>query len=128
MITVYSSGSWRVTEDFLTRMQSQTYLLNLEHYGAAGVDALRSATPEDTGATADSWIYEIVQRPGYYSIKWDNTHVVEPGHIPVAVLIQYGHGTKEGAYVQGLDFINPAMRAIFEQIVTDMWREVTRNG
>lgn len=128
MITARSSGSWAPTEDFLRRMQSGTFFRNLEKYGAIGVAALKAATPEESGKTAESWTYEIVQKPGYYSIKWDNTHVVEPGHIPVAALIQYGHGTKEGVYVQGFDYINPAMRPIFDQIVSDMWEEVTRNG
>ena len=127
MIKVNASrGTFKATEAFLRRMQSRDYLHNLEKYGPRGVDALRSATPEKTGKTSESWLYEIVEKPGYYSIKWLNTDTVEPGHIPVAVLIQYGHGTKEGVYVEGLDYINPAMRPIFDQIIADMWREVTK--
>ena len=72
------------------------------------------------------WTYEIVNRPGYFSIHWLNTHTEEPGHIPVAVLIQYGHGTRNGGYVHGRDYINPAMRPIFDQIAADMWKEVTK--
>jgi hypothetical protein len=126
MIGVQSSGSWNSTEDFLHRMQSRSYLEVVKPYAALGVDALRKATPERSGKTSEHWSYEIVQRPGYISIKWTNDDVVEPGHIPVAVLIQYGHGTREGGYVEGIDYINPAMRPIFEQITAAVWREVTR--
>jgi hypothetical protein len=126
MIKLYSSGNWNHTEDFLRRMQSKTYLTSLEKYAAQGVSALRSATPDKDADTSQRWSYEIINKPGYFSIKWLNSDTVEPGHIPVAVLIQYGHATRNGGYVQGLDFINPAMRPIFEQIAADMWREVTR--
>lgn len=91
-----------------------------------GVAALRAATPVESSETAQSWYYEIVDRPGYYSIHWLNSHIVEPGRIPVAVLIQYGHATRNGAYVEGVDYINPALRPIFDQIADDMWREVTK--
>jgi hypothetical protein len=126
MIKVYSSSNWNHTEDFLRRMLSRAYLIDLEKYAAQGVSALRSATPDRDGDTSQLWSYEIINKPGYFSIKWRNSDAVEPGHIPVVVLIQYGHGTRNGGYVQGLDFINPAMRPIFEQITADMWREVTR--
>jgi hypothetical protein len=126
MINVTTSGSWQHTSTFLQQLRSQSYLTSLEKYGAQGVDALRRFTPEKSGRTAESWGYEIIQKPGYYAIKWTNSDVVEPGHIPVAVLIQYGHGTREGGYVQGVDYINPAMRPIFEQILAEVWREVTK--
>jgi hypothetical protein len=126
MIKVIPSGSWNNTQDFLRRMQSKRYLLATEKYGPQGVAALRAATPEETGKTAQSWTYEIIDRPGYFSIQWLNSDTVEPGHIPVAVLIQYGHGTRGGGYVQGRDYINPAMRPIFDQIAADMWKEVTK--
>src|SRR4051794_12213984 len=126
MIKVITSGSWSNTYDFLRRMRSRQYLLATEKYGPQGVAALRVATPTESGKTAESWIFEIIDRPGYFSIQWLNTDTVEPGHIPVAVLIQYGHGTRGGGYVQGRDYINPAMRPIFDQIAADMWKEVTR--
>lgn len=126
MINVTTSGSWQHTSHFLQELKAQSYLTTLEKYGAQGVEALRRATPEKSGHTAESWGYEIIQKPGYYAIKWTNSDVVEPGHIPVAVLIQYGHGTREGGYVQGVDYINPAMRPIFEQILAEVWREVTK--
>jgi hypothetical protein len=126
MITVKSSGSWQFTQDFLRRMQSGSYLTVVEKYGALGVTVLKAATPEESGKTAEGWYYEIERKPGYFSIHWLNSHVVQPGNIPVAVLIQYGHGTKEGVYVHGVDYINPALRPIFDQIAADMWREVTK--
>jgi hypothetical protein len=119
-------GSFRNTEAFLQRMKQKSYLVQLEKFGPIGVAALMAATPRDEGQTAEAWTYEIIQRAGYYSIQWLNTNVEEPGHIPVAVLIQYGHGTKQGAYVEGRDYINPAMRPIFDQIAADMWKEVTK--
>jgi hypothetical protein len=126
MIKVISSGSWRNTYDFLHRMQSRQYLQATKKYGPQGVAALRAATPKERKDGAESWFYEIVERPGYFSIQWLNTDTVEPGHIPVAVLIQYGHGTRGGGFVQGRDYINPAMRPIFDQIAADMWKEVTK--
>jgi hypothetical protein len=126
MIKVSVSGSFQNTNSFLQRMKNQTYLRSLERFGAQGVSALKAATPVRDGDTAAGWYYEIIQRPGYFSIQWLNKNTEEPGHIPVAVLIQYGHGTKNRGYVQGIDYINPAMRPIFEQIAADMWKEVTK--
>lgn len=125
-ISVKVRGSHKQTENYLRKMQRRAYFQILEKYGRIGVQALQRATPENSGLTAESWTYEIISRPGYYSIQWLNTHVEEPGHIPIAVLIQYGHGTKQGAWISGRDYINPAMRDIFNQIVRDLWREVTR--
>ena len=113
-------------ESFGERVKSRSYLSQLSKYGPVGVAALRQATPLDSGRTAESWYYEVVDRPGYFAIHWLNSHLEEPGSIPIAAIIQYGHGTRNGGYVQGRDYINPAMRPIFDQIVTDMWREVTR--
>jgi hypothetical protein len=125
-IIVTSRGSFKQTEDFLKRMKSRSYLKGLERYGSIGVSALASATPFDTGKTSESWYFETVERPGYYAIHWLNSNVEEPGTIPIAAIIQYGHGTRNGAYIQGRDYINPEMRPVFDQIITEMWREVTR--
>lgn len=121
-----SRGSFTKTMAFLQRMRNRQELVQLEKFGPIGVAALRAATPVESGDTAAGWYYEIINRPGYYSIQWLNSHTEEPGHIPVAVLIQYGHATGNGGYVQGKDFVNPAMQVIFEQIAADMWREVTK--
>jgi hypothetical protein len=126
MIRISSRGSFRNTEAFLHRMQSRAYLAQLSKYGSVGVAALKRATPVESGKTAEAWYYEIVNRPGYFAIHWLNSHIEEPGTIPIAVILQYGHGTKNGGYIQGRDYINPAMHPIFDQIVTDMWKEVTK--
>lgn len=119
-------GSFRNAESFLNRMKKREYLKVLEKYGPRGVEALRAATPVDQGDTVAGWYYEIVDRPGYFAIHWLNANVVNPGTIPVAVLLQYGHATGNGAWVEGRDYINPAMRPIFDQMAAEMWREVTR--
>lgn len=125
MIKVTESGSFSKTMSFLGRAKRRSEFSSLEKYGPMGVAALAAATPKESGETAASWYYEVVQRPGYYAIHWSNSHVV--GDItPVAVLIQYGHGTKNGGFVQGVDYINPAMRPIFEQMANEMWKEVTK--
>lgn len=126
MIRVINRGSFASTQAFLQRMQRREQFKGLARYGEIGVAALKEATPKDSSVTADSWFYEIVDRPGYFSIHWLNSHLEDPGQIPVAVLIQYGHATGNGGYVQGQDYINPAMRPIFDQIANDMWREVTK--
>jgi hypothetical protein len=126
-VKVLTSGSFKNSLAFLQRMKSREYLRALgPKYGPAGVAALAQATPVEYGTTADSWYFEIVDKPGYYSIHWLNSNVVNPGNIPVAVLIQYGHATGNGAYVEGYDYINPALKPIFDQIAADMWKEVTK--
>lgn len=124
MIKVTNRGSFKNFEAFALRMKQRTYLSVLEKYGPVGVQALSTATPSETGETARGWYYFIINRPGYFSIQWANSHM-ESG-ISIAAILQYGHGTKQGAYVEGVEYINPAMRPIFEQIATDMWKEVTR--
>lgn len=126
MIKVSTRGSFQNMESFAKRIRQRTYLTQLEKYGPIGVAALQQATPKDSSLTAQSWYYEIVDKPGYFAIHWLNSHVEDPGAIPVAVLLQYGHATGNGGYVQGVDYINPALRPIFDQIAADMWREVTR--
>lgn len=124
MISISSKGSWSKTEAYLNRIRRGNLFAALNKYGSAGVAALASATPTDTGLTAESWTYEIVQRTGYYSIRWHNTHVNEGR--PIAILLIYGHGTRNGGYVQGRDFVMPSIRPIFDKMATDAWREVTK--
>ena len=126
MIRVTQRGSFNNVEAFLKRMKERTYLTQLAKYGPIGVAALAAATPVESSKTAESWYYEIVDKPGYFAIHWLNSNVEDPGRIPVAVLIQYGHGTRNGGYVLGQDYINPALAPIFEQIAADMWKEVTK--
>src|SRR5204862_3724986 len=115
MINITQRGSFRNIEAYLKRMQKQRAFSVLEKYGALGVAALQSATPVDSSETANAWYYEIVQRKGYYSIRWNNRHV-EDGR-PIAVMLQYGHATGTGGYLEGRDYINPAIRPIFDQII-----------
>jgi hypothetical protein len=125
MIRLTSSGSFDKTLKYLQRLKSQRIFSSLERHGRAGVDALSRATPSETGETASSWGYQVSSRPGRHSISWFNTHEVDG--VNIAVIIQYGHGTGTGGYVQGRDYINPAMRPIFDRIAEDVWRQV-RDG
>lgn len=124
MISITQKGSFKNTEVYLSKLKANQAFAVLSKYGSMGVSALSSATPADTGLTGQSWYFEIVQRKGYYSIRWHNSNVQDGK--PIAVLIQYGHGTKNGGYVQGRDYIMPAIRPIFDQMANDLWREVTQ--
>jgi hypothetical protein len=124
MITITEKGNFNNTERWLARLKRAELFAVLNKYGSLGQNALSNATPVDSGLAAASWSYSIVQRPGYYSIRWHNSDI-ENG-FPVAVMIQYGHGTGTGGYVQGRDYINPAIRPIFDQIVAEAVREVSR--
>lgn len=126
MFRVTVRGSFNNTNAFLTRMKNREQFKVLYKYGPLGVQALMAATPVHRAETAHSWYYEIVDKPGYFAIHWLNSHIVEPGTIPVAILIQYGHATGSGGRVQAEDYINPALRPIFDQMAADMWKEVTR--
>lgn len=126
MIKVTTRGSFAKSQAFLQRMNNREQFKVLEKYGPIGVAALSSATPVESGGTAAAWYYETVNRPGYFAIHWYNSHVEDPGRISIAAILQYGHATRTGGYVTGIDYINPTMRPIFDQIVTDMWREVTK--
>jgi hypothetical protein len=123
MITITQRGSFDKTERYLNRLKLEKVLAILNKYGEVGVEALSAATPLDSGETAHSWYYTTESRKGYYSIRWHNRH--EDGGFPVAVMLQYGHGTGTGGYVQGRDYIMPAMRPIFEEIADAAWKEVT---
>lgn len=124
MIKLTTRGSFRKTEQFLSRMKSRQEFSQLAKYGPIGVTALADATPVDSSDTASSWYWFIINKPGYFSLQWANSNMKKG--ISIAAIIQYGHGTKNGGYVQGIDYINPALRPIFEQIANDMWKEVTR--
>jgi hypothetical protein len=124
MITITQKGSFNNTERYLARLKSNELSAILNKYGSLGVAALSNATPSDTGLTAASWYFDIESRPGYYSIRWHNNHTHEG--LPIAILIQYGHGTGTGGYVQGRDFIMPAIRPIFDQMAEEAWKEVTK--
>ena len=108
MITIKQSGDFLKTERFLKKSLGTNYMQILHKYGKLGVQQLAAATPVDTGLTAASWGYEIDKNEDGYSIVWYNTNVVD-GWANVALLLQYGHGTGGGGYVEGIDYINPAL-------------------
>ena len=123
-IHITCSGDLSKTMKFLNRLQNKEYLNILSTYGKRGVDALRAATPKDSGKTADSWYYEIKQDRDATSINWCNSNVNDG--VVIALILQYGHGTGTGGYVQGTDYINPAMKAIFDDLANECWKEVTK--
>lgn len=125
MITVTDSGSFDKTVAFLQKLERNDMFRNIDALVRRGVDALAAATPSETGETANSWEYEIIRRRNGLTIYWTNTHIDEG--VGIALILQYGHGTGTGGYVQGRDYINPAMRPIFDQILREVWRQVT-NG
>lgn len=119
-----SRGDTKRTEGFLNRLRRKDIFADLESYGQAGVSALAQATPKETGETALHWYYRITRTDRYVRIDWYNSNVDDTG-TPIAVLIQYGHATGTGGYVQGRDYINPAMRPLFDQIANDIWKKVS---
>jgi hypothetical protein len=123
-IEVQSKGSFDNTEAWLQRAKKGAQFSVLDSYGQMGVRALRSATPKETGETASSWSYKVTIKPGQARISWYNDSENDGANI--AVLIQYGHGTGTGGYVEGIDYINPAMRPIFDEIVERVVKEVSK--
>ena len=124
MVVFRQKGDFSKLTGYLERIKEVVKLGKLDKYGREGVDALSSATPKDSGLTASSWYYEIVHENGVSKIQFLNSHINKG--VPIAVILQYGHGTRNGGYVEGIDYINPAMRPVFEIIAEEAWREVTR--
>ena len=123
VVTITHRGNFNRTEKFLNVLSGRSYLNMLDKYGQMGVDALAASTPVDSGETAKSWTYEISRNSNTTTISWLNTN--ENQGVNIAVILQYGHGTGTGGYVQGRDYINPAMRPVFDKIAEEAWREVT---
>ena len=117
-------GDLKKTRGFLNSLRQRDFLRHLDKYGKMGVDALREAPPRDTGKTANSWDYIIEETPDSVTITWTNSN--ENRSIPIALLIQYGHATRKGGWVSGIDYINPALKPIFEEIAKSAWEEVTK--
>ena len=124
MIGFRQKGDFSKTTSYLTKLKSSTRLEALDRYGKQGVAALASATPVDTGLTARSWEYKIERTATSVSLVFHNTNI--QNGIPIAIILQYGHGTGTGGWVQGRDYINPAIQPIFDQLAKDAWREVTK--
>lgn len=123
MITFTHKGDFTKLTMYLGKLSRTVSLKSLDKYGREGVAALASMTPVDTGKTANSWYYEIENKNGTISITFLNSNI--QNGVPIAIIIQYGHGTRNGGWVQGRDYINPAIQPIFDRIVNDIWREVT---
>ena len=125
MISFKHTGDFSKTTKFLERAKRGDYLKVLDKYGKEGVKALSSATPVDSGTTANSWSYKIEKGNGSAKISFLNSNVNKG--VPIAIILQYGHGTRNGGYVQGRDYINPAIQPIFDRIVNEAWKEVTKS-
>lgn len=123
MLYVTSQGDFSKTQKFLAKLARPNIIERLKAYGSMGVDTLSAATPKDSGKTAGSWGYEVKQSGKTYSIVWTNTNVVQG--VPIAVILQYGHGTGTGGYVKGRDYINPAIQPIMDRIAEDVWKVVS---
>lgn len=124
MITIESQGEWKLTRNWFDRMTKLDLALIMNQFGKEGVSALAAATPSRSGLTSKSWNYEVTRKGNNWKITWTNSNVNKGANI--AVLIQYGHGTRNGGYVVGRDYINPAIRPIFDKIADKAWKEVTR--
>lgn len=119
---VTHKGSFAKTERFLNFVKGERYLNRLAEFGQRGVDTLAQATPKETGKTAGSWAFEIERTDTATTIRWVNTNVVQ--HVNIALILQYGHGTRNGGYVAGRDYINPALQPIFDEMAEQAWKEV----
>lgn len=124
MITFRHKGNFKKTDDFLRRAEKGIDVNMLHKYGKEGVAALASVTPVDTGLTANSWYYKIERRQGSVAVVFCNSNI--QNGVPIAIILHYGHGTRYGGWVEGTDYINPTIKPIFNKLVKDAWREVTR--
>lgn len=122
MFSMKVSGDFGKTEKFLHSIIEHHYAKKLEKYGKKGVEALMAATPKDSGKTKESWSYEIEEVKGRTSIYWRNSNV--QNGVNIAIILQYGHATRNGGYVEGVDYINPAIQPIFEEMAQEAWKEV----
>lgn len=125
MITFRQKGDFSKLTRYLERVKEAVKLGNLDKYGREGVAALASATPIESGKTASSWYYEIENSNGSATISFYNSNVNKG--VPIAIILQYGHGTGTGGWVQGRDYINPAIQPVFDRIAKEAWREVTKS-
>ena len=124
MISFKSKGSFNNTFDFFKRNQNSINLSILEECGRRGVEALSSATPKNSGDTANSWSYKINQRKSGVSISFENLNINQG--VSIAIILQYGHGTKNGGWVEGVDYINPSIQPVMNELADKVWREVSK--
>jgi len=132
MIVIKQKGNFKHTEGLFKRAKEKKFYSVLDEYGRKGVEALRAATPKDTGLTANSWSYSVVSEKSGVRLIFSNSNV-KPGYaygqegVSVALLLQYGHATRNGGWVEGIDYINPALKPIFDDIADKVWAEVTKS-
>jgi len=124
MITFRQKGDFSKLNGYLERIKNVVKLGDLDRYGREGVEALSSATPKDSGLTASSWFYEITHDKESVSITFKNSNINKG--VPIAIILQLGHGTRNGGWVEGRDYINPAIRPVFDKIADEAWEEVTK--
>lgn len=124
MISFRQKGDFSKLTRFLEKAKEAVKIGDLDKYGREGVTALASATPVDSGLTANSWSYEITHEKGSFSITFNNSNI--QNGVPIAIILQYGHGTGTGGWVQGRDYINPSIQPLFDKIAENTWREVTK--
>lgn len=125
MIRFKQKGDFKKLNSYLEKIKDVIKNSQLDKYGDLGVQALSEATPKKTGLTSKSWYYKIERKNTSLSISFYNSNINEG--VPIAIILQYGHGTKNGGWVEGRDYINPAIRPIFDKIADEAWKEVTRN-
>lgn len=123
VLTFESYGDFSKLHHYLEKAKESVGMGILDKYGKLGVEALRQATPRDTGLTAESWSYSVQRTPGLIRLSFNNSNVNQG--IPIAILIQYGHGTRNGGFVEGIDYINPALQPLFNDLADELWKEVT---
>ena len=124
MISIRQKGDFAKTFKYLEKAKRSAALKNLERFGKEGVAALASATPVDSGLTANSWYYKIERENGIYKISFHNSNI--QNGVPIAIILQYGHGTRNGGWVEGRDYINPAIQPVFDNLANEAWKEVTK--
>ena len=124
MITITANGDFKKLDNFFNRCLEVVKLSALDKYGKAGVEALAAATPVDSGTTAQSWSYEIKHTSTGAALEFYNSNVNDG--VPIALILQYGHGTGTGGWFEGIDYINPALVPVFESILDDVWKEITK--
>lgn len=124
IISFSQKGDFSKLEKFLSKHRMVFFKGILEKYGQKGVDVLANATPKDTGKTAASWYYKVERKNDTVTLTWCNSNVND--NVPIAVIIQYGHSTGSGYYVEGIDYINPALRPVFEKIAKEATKEMTK--
>ena len=124
MITINHYGDFKKLTNFLEKMKRMFDVSMLDKYGKEGVAALSAATPVDSGKTASSWTYEIKDIKDGVALTFNNTNI--QNGVSIAIILQYGHGTRNGGWVEGRDYINPAIQPVFDKIANEAWKEVTR--